>query len=272
MEFRLRSVILQFSRAPADLEPWVLGFAERSDAAACPLSRELPIPNPMIQFMLGGAYVVDGEAVPPAALWGATARPATSRTDAAARVFMVMLTGRGATALGRCDLAVLMDQRVDVMALGARTWRDMPDRIGEAAGFEARTALATEHLRNLFSRPAPRGGAILVLADAIMRHRLRGTVATVADHAELGVRGLHKAFGREIGCAPKRLLRIARLQRVLRALHPRPWSPEPPEDALLEYADQAHLDRDFLDLTSLTRSSYVAAKRARGDQLVHTLV
>lgn len=272
-ERRLDLIDLQFRRPPTDLAHAVIGFAQRRDRTAWEHGRELPIANPMLQFMLGGDYVVGGETMPRAALWGPMVRPAISRTCDPAEVFMVVLTASGAARLAQSDLASLMDRATALDALGGdRVWRDIPERIAEADNFDARIDIAVEHLRHLLTTSGPPRSRALAIANAILGHQLRGPVASAAAKAGLSVRGLHGVFAREIGCGPKRLMRIARLQRVLRALHPRPWSPEMPEDAFLEYVDQSHLDRDFLDLTQLSRSSYLAAKVQRGDRLVHTVV
>lgn len=269
---RLLTTTFQFRRAPRDLEPWVIGFAERRDTGICPLAQELPVPNPMIQIMLGGDYLIREQPVPRAALWGPAVSPAPSRTEAPARVFIVVLTALGATRLTRSDLHTLMDVRVDLGAMGRPGWAGFPELIEGASDLDSRAALTTQHLRDELSRPAPPPGRFLRLADGVLRHHVRGTVSELAAEAGLSPRGLHKALVREIGCTPKRLLRVARLQRVLRALHPEPWSPRPPEDAVLEYVDQSHLDRDFRELTGLSRSSYVIAKSTLRDQLVHTVV
>lgn len=269
---RPEQIDLQFRRAPADLAHAVVGFAQRRDSLAWDSAHELPTANPMVQFMLGGDYHVDGQPMPRAALWGPTARTAMSRTEAPAEVFMVVLTASGAAQLASSDLASLLNRAVELTALNPREWRDVDARLAEAGGFDQRVGVALSHLRGLLEEPGRPHPRTLAAADAILGHRLRDPVASVAAGLGLSPRGLHKAFVRDIGCGPKRLMRIARLQRVLRCLHPRPWSPETPEDAMLEYVDQAHLDRDFLDLTRLTRAAYVRAKSLRGDRLVHTVV
>jgi AraC-like DNA-binding protein len=107
----------------------------------------------------------------------------------------------------------------------------------------------------------------------MLHHRLRKPVAEIARGCGISERTLHKRCVRLIGWPPKRLLRIARLQRLLRTLHPSPWlSFREDEDARLEYADDSHLARDLMDLTGLTISAYRASKVASGDRLVHTLI
>lgn len=268
----MSQIDLQFQPAPADLTHAVVGFAQRRDGIAWETGHELPMANPMLQFMLGGDYFVDGQAMPRAALWGPTARPATSYTGGPAEVFMVVLTAPGAARIASSDLAQLINRVVELTDIDARRWRGIHARLAGAAAFERRIPIVTEQLRALLADASPAPIGVLAAADAILSHRLRRPVAGIAAELGLTPRGLHKAFVREIGCGPKRLMRIARLQRLLRALHPRPWSPGAPEDAMLEYVDQAHLDRDFLDLTRLSRASYVAAKAVRGDRLVHTVV
>lgn len=230
------------------------------------------MPNPAIQVMLGGDYCVDGETTPRAALWGPAVRSAASRTMGPAEVFLVILTAMGAARIARSGLSPMMNQAVALDDLDGRAWSGLPEALAEAHDFERRIELAEGSLRGALSIAAPAASRTLAMADAILGHRLTGTVASLAAAAGFTERRLHSDFAREIGCSPKRLLRVARLQRVLRVLHPRPWSFDATQDPVLEYFDLAHLDRDFRDLTGMSRVSYVSAKITRGDRLVHTVI
>lgn len=261
-----------FEKAPLDLSPWVIGFGERRDETSQAELIELPIPSAALHFMMGGDYFVAREsAAPRAALWGPVVEPAAAFTDAPAQVFLVFLTAHGAVALARAPLSTLMGRRIESEALRRSGDDDLADRLSQASDFAERAAIARAWLRRRFEASGHSAAPVLVLCDAIIAGEFAGSVQNAAAAIGLTTRGLNKAFRREIGCSPKRLLRIARLKRVLQAVHPRPWAGRPDVDPFLEYHDQAHLDRDFADLTGVSRRSYIQNKTATGDQLLFTM-
>lgn len=268
---------LSWRAAPADLQPFVSAFVERKDPAAFHDMRELPVPVPLIQIMLGGDVhlTAGGETltVPRAALWGPSSTAPRSRTDRPMHVFVAVLTLRGAAVLTRNAQGPMADHRTDIEQLlgpAAAVW---VARIAEAPDTGHRIALAEAWFRSLMSRTGEPADPAVALIDAMLHHRSRKTVAGIARDCGISERALHKRCVRLVGWPPKRLLRIARLQRLLRTLHPSPWlSFREAGDARLEYADDSHSARDLMDLTGLTISAYRASKVASGDRLVHTLI
>jgi AraC-like DNA-binding protein len=184
--------------------------------------------------------------------------------------FVVMLSLRGAAILARSPIRGIVEQVQPLPPLLLPRWKHLPDAIAGARGFEARTQLAVRWLRDQLGAAPVQTPQAYALADAIACHRLRGSVANLIEIAGLGERALQKQFSAEIGWTPKKLLGIARLQRVLRTLHPKPWSAAT-IDAWLEFSDQAHLSHDFKRLTGMSPSGFVRAKRASGDRLLHTV-
>lgn len=262
-----------FAPPPSDLGPWISGFAERRDAQAFGKVRELPVAHPMLQFMTGGDYHLAGAGpAPRAALWGPVLTPTAAWTDIPATVFIAILTGRGAVALSGMELSRLAGRRVPLTAIDAVADESLTRPLLEAGDFRARQHIACDWFRRRLALVAAPVSPTLALSDRILLGELRAPVHEIARTAGVTPRGLSKAFEREVGCSPKRLLRLARLQRVLRSLHPRPWNGKSGHDAVLEYHDLAHLDRDFRDLTGISRSDYVRAKESAGDPLVYTVV
>lgn len=262
-----------FAPSPADLSPWISGFAERRDVEAFGKVRELPMAHSMLQFMIGGDYhLVGAGPAPRAALWGPVLAPTAAWTDGPATVFVVILTGHGAVALSRLELARLAGHRMPLSAIDVQAARSLTLPLLEAGDFPTRRRIASDWFRRRFEVGAAPASPTLALSERIIVGDLRGPVHEIARIAGVTPRGLCKAFDREVGCSPKRLLRLARLQRVLRSLHPRPWNGKSAEDPFLEYHDQAHLDRDFRDLTGMSRSDYVQAKETAGDPLIYTVV
>lgn len=267
---------LRWRPAPPDLRPFVTAFIERRDAAPLAGMRELPVPTPLIQIMLGAdIHMTDGATggvAPRAALWGPSSTSSRSRTEAPLHVFVAVLTLRGASILGAAE-GGLADRRTpldDILSAGARAG---PARIAEAPDADRRADAAEAWLRGLVREGEDRVDPAISVIDAMVQHRLKAPVADIARRCGVSERALHKRCTRLIGWPPKRLLRIARLQRLLRTLHPSPWlDAGTDEDARLEYADDSHLARDLMDLTGLTVSAYRASKTASGDRLVHTLI
>jgi AraC-like DNA-binding protein len=92
------------------------------------------------------------------------------------------------------------------------------------------------------------------------------TVAEVTREVGLSARRLAQLFREHVGMTPKRYCRVLRFQRVIRAARPRAqvrWA----ELALdCGYADQAHLTREFRELSGITPTAYL---RLRTEHLNH---
>jgi methylphosphotriester-DNA--protein-cysteine methyltransferase len=108
--------------------------------------------------------------------------------------------------------------------------------------------------------------------EAAVRLALRrptpARVSEVASAVGRGPRRLERAFREHVGLAPKVLLRVARLQAVLRALRAvrvRSWAVAAADAG---YADQAHLTREFVDLAGLTPTAYAREQHLLNDGIV----
>lgn len=262
--------------AAPDLRPFVSAFAERHDAAAFAAMRELPVPLPLLQIMLGTDFYLDqtdGLApAPRAALWGPSSRTVRSQTRRPLHVFVAVLTLRGAAVLARPSGVCLADRQMALDSLLPAASRLLFGRVSEASDFDQRVAAAECWLRHL-SQGAPTADSATTTIDAMLAHRLSGPVRAIAQAAGISERALHKRCERLIGLPPKRLLRISRLQRVLASVHPSPWLRRADSsEALLEFSDDSHLAHDFKSLTGLTVSAYRRAKLSSGDRLVHTVI
>lgn len=262
--------------AAPDLRPFVTAFAERRDAAAFATMRELPVPVPLLQIMLGTDFYLAKarglEPAPRAALWGPSSITMRSHTRRPLHVFVAALTLHGAATLGRPAAGCLADRQTPLDDLLPVASRRLFSRVLEAPDFDHRVVAAESWLRHLF-RCAPPPDPATAMMDAMVDHRLQGPVFEIARTAGISERALHKRCDRLVGLSPKRLLRIARLQRVLAVLHPTPWlTRSDTGEALLEFTDDSHLAHDFKDLTGLTLSAYRNAKLSSGDRLVHTVI
>jgi transcriptional regulator GlxA family with amidase domain len=100
------------------------------------------------------------------------------------------------------------------------------------------------------------------MAGALVRSRGRTSVDALAAGAGVSARHVERVFRDEVGLSPKRLARVVRLQEVLRRLGAAPdrWV-----DVALDcgYADQAHLSRDFRELTGESPTRWSGSDLAR---------
>lgn len=266
-----------FCPSPPDISPFVLGFAERRDVEPLGQALELPLASPLLQFILRGHYSVrrlssvgSSETAPDVALWGSTGSALSGSHTEPLHVFVVILTNRGVTSLARVWPGEIADRRIAFDALWPKE-ASVVEELRAADSFSARVNTATAWLRALRRPSRIKDWLVLELADQIVSGDVRGAVGQIAALAGVSPRTLHRSFDRAIGCTPKASLRMARFQRALRQLHPRPWRGQAHDDALLEYFDQSHFLRDFVQMASVSPRQYLMAKRRVGDRLVNTV-
>jgi AraC-like DNA-binding protein len=265
---------------PLDLTPWVVRIVERLDDAPVSMALELPLPFPSLQFLLGDGYGLRAlgsteifESVPRAGLWGATGSTWQGRHDGRMHAFVVVLTLRGAAAIARDAPRAFAGQRVTLDAVLPSRSR-IGARLEEAACFAERLDILSAWLRGLSLRSDGPEAATLAIADRILHGELKGPTTAFAELAGVCSRTLRKQFEQRVGQSPKQLLRVARLQRALKQLHPKPWggaSGSNQSDARLEYFDDSHFARDFKMLTSISPQAYRQSKLRSGDPLVNTV-
>ncbi len=144
----------------------------------------------------------------------------------------------------------------DVWPARSRAWDD--DAI-------AATADPCERLRALYtllgSRPLSTAPPARLVEYAVALVAT-GTpsVASLADATGLTSRQLLRRFDDAVGFGPKRLQRIVRVQRVLDARRTDPSGSIAAVAAATGYADQAHLTRELVALTTLTPAALPAAR------------
>lgn len=269
---------LSWQPAAPDVRRFVTGFVERHDAAPLGAALEFPLAPPQVQIMLGARYQVEARgrmrSTPRASLWGSSTHVRRAAPRGRLHAFVAVLTFRGAALLLGSHPRQIVGGVLDLEALASCARSGLVDRLMSASAFRGRVETFQDFLRRLACQATAGAGEsrLLDLSSAIADHRVTGTVAEIARAAGLGERTLYNRFQREVGISPKRLLRLARLNRLLRSLHPAPWGGKPADDPLLEFFDQAHMHHEFVDLTSLTPRAFAAAKARTGDRLVHSFL
>lgn len=243
------------------LAPFVIGFVERSELSADVPYLELPFAVPVIHIALGSGLASD------VSFSRGCAVARMRRACMARRIFVVALGFSGAHALLRPWMREAPAGFVEVQD---DYWSSLHARLSEAITFEARTAIVEQALIERLASP---DGLLpsLKAADAIIRDRWRGSVASLADDFGTEERTLRNRFRSEIGSTPKQLLRLARFNRALRSLHPGTWAGMPSEDVRLEFVDQAHFHHEFVALAGISPTAFTRAKRISGDRMLHNV-
>lgn len=265
---------LSWHQASKDLTPFVTGFVERRDLDRAGASIELPLAVPLLHLTLGATYTFreDGVGVPMprACLWGGSLAAREARPDGPLHAFVAVLTFRGAALLCPDAADSAIGRRIDLDDHVDLASRHVLRAMLEAPHLADRARLFEDHLRSRASAPMRLGTpAILEVADAIAGNRLSGRIDEIASRCAMTERTFRNRMVREVGVAPKRLLRVARFNRLVRSLHPAPWGGGWHRDVGLEFFDDAHLCREFQQMSGVSPGTYVRGKRMLRDPLVH---
>lgn len=240
----------------------VIGFVEHDGQKHAGDSIQLPFAIPVIHVALGSGSR-------PNVAFSAGSGVAQSLPAAAHRpVFVIALSFAGAHRLFPDVMRVAVGQFVPV---DDPFWSKMHADLSDAPTFSGRIEIAERHLRPRLISAEGRRSQLFRAADAVIQDRWTGPVSSLADTFGIEARTLRNRFGRELGWSPKRLLRVARFNRLLRTVHPRPWAGAPAWDVRLEFADDSHLYREFMHHAGFAPSAFTRAKRNSGDALLHTV-
>lgn len=241
------------------------------------MSLELPLARPMLHVTLGADYSFarDGrfEPMPHLSLWGFDARTRVTRPEGRLHALVTILTFRGAELLAPGTTKGATGNRLDLVDCLGDGGARLLHRLKSADRFSERCAILQACFRDLARSAQTRPPSYVHdIADRIAANRLRNSVAMIARHIGVSERSLRNHFNTAFGVPPKRMLRIARLNRSIRALHPLGWGDGEHSDVRLEFFDDAHFHNEFRLLTGLTPREFQSRKRASGDTLVYSLL
>ncbi|MEZ5319036.1 MAG: helix-turn-helix transcriptional regulator [Vicinamibacterales bacterium] len=255
---------------PADLSAivevlWTLEAAAPGpgESAAQPV-----IPDGRSEIVLhwGDRFERGGEdgrfiAQPMAIVAGQLREPLVLRPTGVASMLGIRLRPAGAAALWTGPQVALAGRTLDAGAVSpaVERWlielRDGCRTPDEAAG------LVAAGLRRL-ARPARVDQRVAAAAARIQHHAGTERIDAVAAHVGMTRRHLERGFLDQVGLTPKRLARIARLQRALGVLSAAAASGavRPGLEAAVAsgYADEAHFARDCRALAGTTPARHAA--------------
>jgi AraC-like DNA-binding protein len=255
--------------APADLLWAITGGAVRRERTAGGVMAILPELRPTLVVMLGDPHWLRAAApgaswaeVPDAALWGPALHARRGWTAGDVRAIGFGLTPAGVRALCGAPPGRLLDRTIGLGAAGDRfadacrqAWRG--DRVDVDAVIAA--------VRALVGAGAPLSPRPTLCVDPDT------PIADQARAAGLSERQFRRRFAAEWGVSPKLWQRLARVDAMLAALHPRSWEPAPAADPAVRFADEPHLIREFRRLTGFTPRAYRMAAAASGTPTLRSL-
>jgi len=160
-------------------------------------------------------------------------------------------------------LAVPLDLLTDTTAETADLWsadgRRIEDEVGNARDDEARRGALERFLEARLPRAHVGTSRLEAAIGLVLRSRGRAEVAEVARHVGWSRRQLERQFRAGVGLSPKAFSRVVRFQNVLRLAGPARGASWADLAARCGYADQAHLTREFRELSDATPASGEAA-------------
>jgi AraC-like DNA-binding protein len=156
-----------------------------------------------------------------------------------------------------CAANQLLDESARLSDLRA-TPLAFTDMLARADTLRARHEALEHWVRNALNAITPNDRAVLAACRALC-HDAHLPIASVAERSGWNARMLHRQFIAACGYGPKHLQRVMRVQTALRAAHRgAPFDRLPQIAAAAGFSDQAHMTREFRDLTGFTPASYLA--------------
>jgi AraC-like DNA-binding protein len=202
--------------------------------------------------------LADSPPRPPQFLMGAHGAPLVVDGDCARSYLEVWLAPLGAYRLLGLPMGELSGHTVDLVeVLGADAGR-LAERIRETQSWRRRFALLDRFLLRRLER-GPRPSAEVGWAwQRLVRTGGAAAIGRIAGEVGWSHKHLIVRFRQQVGLAPKTAARLVRFNAVWRRLDEgrRPDWADLARDA--GYADQAHLVRDFRQLTGTTPTGYLA--------------
>ncbi len=266
---------------------WSIGSGS---SPALPAERRLPdggnhlvvrLDDTPLWIAEAGASVGPASPMPAAALAGARMRPLLRRSVRLSCSVGVSLKPGATLALFGVPASEIAGRHVDLRDLCGSEADQLVERLRALASPHARIAAMAEWLTTRSRRPGSPDHGATVPSLATLAAALNGPEALSSPEASKGGDERIAALARRLGWSQKRLVafwrertgltpkqhqRLQRLRRVLILADTRSTPEWAAIAAECGYSDQAHLCRDFADLTGLTPGEW---RRRRGSHPLH---
>lgn len=127
---------------------------------------------------------------------------------------------------------------------------------------EERIQLADTYLLSRLYKARKRQSYVQLAAELIRHQHGETTVERLSQEVCISPRQLEREFKNKLGMGPKAYMRISRLNKVLQLLEEQPWISLAQLSYLCGYADQAHFNRDFKQLTGELPTFYASQQES----------
>jgi AraC-like DNA-binding protein len=207
--------------------------------------------------------VVIGDAAPHVA--GPATRTHVVHVAATTTVVGIRFRPGATRAVFGCDAHELRDADPELRAVCGASVTELEAELSATPTPAAMRDALERWARRRLERRLERDAIALRAAHALVAdHRL--SVTALGEMLGWSPRRLHREMTLTCGYGPKTLQRIVRLQRTLRLARRRALAQRRPTLAMLAfdagYADQAHMTREFRDLTGFTPRELLAQSHA----------
>ncbi len=145
--------------------------------------------------------------------------------------------------------ADLVDCSLDITTFGGRPIAALATRLLALREHDKRQHIMEESIRCFL--PATGDERCLKAAAMIDDRGGQVRIAALAAHLDIHVRTLERLFQNELGVSPKTMARHVRLRRVMTCLHAGGYGTLADLAHACGYADQAHMIREFKELTGM---------------------
>jgi AraC-like DNA-binding protein len=218
---------------------WVASAGERASQ-----------PEPIIADACSDIIVV-GDAEPHVA--GPATRTHFVQTAPGSVIVGIRFRPGAARAVFDCSATELVDGDPYLREVCGRTAYQLENALRSAPTTDSKRDALANWVRARIERRRTRDEQLLRAAHSLVADH-RQSVSALSDALGWSARRLHREFSATCGYSPKYLQRILRLQRALRRAHTASNRPMSLSWLAADtgYADQAHMTRDFRDITGFT--------------------
>jgi AraC-like DNA-binding protein len=159
-----------------------------------------------------------------------------------------------------CPATLLLDGGAPLAEV-ARGGGVLAERLRSATDFASRHALLEDWVRSAAALHGSASDRAVALGCRMLATDPALEIGALASRLDWNARTLHRRFRDACGYGPKHVQRVLRLQRAIRELAGGAVPRLAEVAAAAGYADQAHMTRDFRDLTGFTPKTWGARTR-----------
>jgi AraC-like DNA-binding protein len=249
------------------LAPDVIDYSGYREAGGRPVwRRELPVSFIPLIINFGAPFTLRDERMSETPYWsfsaGVTTAPVIVGSSGSAHCLQVNFSPLGALrffGVAQSEIAERTLPLDDLLGPGANL---LIEELHAAADWAMRFTLIDQFIARRFARARDPHSTVQEVWYGLKHSKGAASIAGLAEDAGVSRRHLAKLFRTEIGATPKTMARILRFEhaRTLAGTVPRlGWA-----DIAYEagYADQAHLVREFRELSGLSPTDLMSRDRA----------